>query len=354
MVENNNKDLKENNIIRVTNNNVKYYENLALQHSKEAAKSATKSAGYANDAKTYLNSCEQLKTTIDEETVQIVKLHSDNTENPHNVTASQVDAYSKSELDSLLEEKLAKKNQKLVAGENVVITDNEDGTQTIKSSNTVSLDYLISENKPSINDVVLSGNKTSHDLGLASISDIPTKVSELNNDSGYLTTHQDITGKQDVLSAGDGISISENTVSTVNRADSDLSNLTDAGKKVIDGQWIAKEQELSTATAVGTYEIDLSDYLPNDNYTYEVLMSIHMSQASAATSSVSATNVVLSGGGILTSSFNIGSVHPWSTYVNSELIYPVKQRNFSINISGHSCRKFNLTAHCYRRIGTNS
>ena len=33
--------------------------------------------------------------------------------------------------------------------------------------------------------------------GLAKTEDIPTKVSELTNDSGYLTEHQDISGKGD-------------------------------------------------------------------------------------------------------------------------------------------------------------
>lgn len=45
------------------------------------------------------------------------------------------------------------------------------------------------ENKPLINNVELSGNKTSDDLGIASKEDIPTvptKVSELENDEGYL------------------------------------------------------------------------------------------------------------------------------------------------------------------------
>ena len=316
MVENNNNnDLKENNIIRVTNNNVKYYENLALQHSKESAKSATKSASYANDAKTYLNSCEQLKTTIDEETVQIVKLHSDNTENPHNVTASQVNAYSKSEMDSLLEEELAKKNQKLVAGENLVITDNEDGTQTIKSANTVSLNYELSENKPSINNVVLSGNKTSHDLGLASISDIPTKVSELNNDSGYLTTHQDITGKQDVLSAGVGISISE---------------------------------VLSTATAVGTYTIDLSDYLPNDNYNYEVFLHDSLMQKSVTDS----THIDIVAGGV---SINFARANSASVYATNSAVFPVDNtKKIELVISTRKADSNSLTAYYYRRIGTNS
>lgn len=49
-------------------------------------------------------------------------------------------------------------------------------------------------NKPSINNVMLKGNKTLHDLGIqpegdyATISDIPTKVSELQNDSGFITS----------------------------------------------------------------------------------------------------------------------------------------------------------------------
>ena len=42
-------------------------------------------------------------------------------------------------------------------------------------------------NKPQINGNELSGNKTSAQLGLASSSDIPTNVSELTNDSGYIT-----------------------------------------------------------------------------------------------------------------------------------------------------------------------
>ena len=38
-----------------------------------------------------------------------------------------------------------------------------------------------------------------------------------------------------------------------------------------DGQWIENKIELSTATAIGTYTLDLSDWLPNDGYNYEVL-----------------------------------------------------------------------------------
>ena len=345
MVENNNNnDLKENNIIRVTNNNVKYYENLALQHSKESAKSATKSASYANQAKEYLNSCQILKSTIDDETMQIVKLHSDNTENPHKVVASQVGAYSKTELDSLLKEELAKKNQKLVAGENVLITDNEDGSQTIKSANTVSLNYELAENKPSINNVVLNGDKSYSDLGLASIDDIPLNLSELNNDCGYLTTHQDITGKQDIISAGEGILISENVVSTVNRADDDLSNLSDVGKKVIDGQWVNKTQILSSDTNIGVYTLDLSEYLPNDNYIYEVELFGHV----RCDNSNPATFIINDTYSIATK-ISIGSLQ------QIYLTIPVlpTDRTIKKEIQKVKCTSTVLTAVRYRRIGTN-
>lgn len=42
-------------------------------------------------------------------------------------------------------------------------------------------------------------------VDLATIDDIPTKTSDLTNDSGYLTEHQDISGKQDVLVSGTNI-----------------------------------------------------------------------------------------------------------------------------------------------------
>lgn len=51
-------------------------------------------------------------------------------------------------------------------------------------------------NKPKINNVELSGNKSLSDLGI-DIPTVPTNVSAFNNDAGYLTQHQDISGKED-------------------------------------------------------------------------------------------------------------------------------------------------------------
>lgn len=42
-------------------------------------------------------------------------------------------------------------------------------------------------NLPKINGVTLQGNKTAEEYGLASASDVPSKVSDLTNDSGFLT-----------------------------------------------------------------------------------------------------------------------------------------------------------------------
>ena len=42
-------------------------------------------------------------------------------------------------------------------------------------------------NLPRINGVELRGNKTAEQLGLASASDVPSKTSDLTNDSGFLT-----------------------------------------------------------------------------------------------------------------------------------------------------------------------
>lgn len=61
-------------------------------------------------------------------------------------------------------------------------------------------DYPELSNKPKINDVELVDNKTAKDLGLqpsgdyAEKKDIPTKVSQLENDKKYLTEHQDLSG----------------------------------------------------------------------------------------------------------------------------------------------------------------
>ena len=53
--------------------------------------------------------------------------------------------------------------------------------------NTSPIDYDALINKPSIDGVVLEGDMSAEELGLARESDIPTKTSDLHNDSGFIT-----------------------------------------------------------------------------------------------------------------------------------------------------------------------
>ena len=66
--------------------------------------------------------------------------------------------------------------------------------------------YADLNNKPGINGVTLSGNKTAAQLGLAAADDVPTKTSQLQNDVGFLAQHQSLAAyrtaaAQDVIDA---------------------------------------------------------------------------------------------------------------------------------------------------------
>lgn len=109
-------------------------------------------------------------------------------------------------------------------GENISITQSG-STMTISSTGGSggTSDYTDLTNKPSINNVTLSGNKSLSDLGIQpsgnyvtpndlssvatsgsyndlsnkpTIPTVPTNVSAFTNDVGYLTQHQDISGKE--------------------------------------------------------------------------------------------------------------------------------------------------------------
>lgn len=123
---------------------------------------------------------------------------------------------------------MATKQDTLVSGVNIATINGnnllEGGNITIEGGSGGTSDYTQLSNKPKINNVELSGNKTTSELGI----NIPTKTSDLTNDSGFINaetepafnsspakniTNEDITswnGKQDTLVSGTNIATINN------------------------------------------------------------------------------------------------------------------------------------------------
>jgi len=91
-----------NNSVGVTNNNVRYYEELAEKYASDAQRSASDCANYLSESQRTLADCEAVKTELEEDFSSGLTDHVENVDNPHNVTAYQVNAYTKSETDILL------------------------------------------------------------------------------------------------------------------------------------------------------------------------------------------------------------------------------------------------------------
>lgn len=210
------------NIIEITNNDMESYIKKAENLVELSRQSSNKAGAFVEQSKTVLNECKKLFGEIEEEIENLGDVHSTRTDNPHSVTAEQVGAYSREEID-------AKSFLTTVPEEYVTQTELENKS------------YLTSSD----------------------ISDLATKTELVNG----------LELKQSKLTAGNNIKIENDIISTsFNVANTDLSNLTEQGTKVLDGQWVPKTAVLTQSVAKGITEIDMSEYLPQDNYQYEVLL----------------------------------------------------------------------------------
>lgn len=129
------------------------------------------------------------------------------------------------------------------------------------------------------------------------------------------------------------------------KANTDLNNLSNNGKKVIDGQWVAKTSILLNESTT-TGDFDLSSYLPNDGYQYEVMFtSLVQATTSAGQQSYICSDVVIE-------NLILGYVSTGTTTTNSVIVSLPVGTSRKVTITGTS--KKTICATAYRRIGTNS
>lgn len=92
------------NLVQISNNNVKYYEDLASQYAAEAEKSVSECASYLAAAQLCISECQEIETEMENYISDELNLHLADLDNPHEVTAEQTGAYTITEVDALLTE----------------------------------------------------------------------------------------------------------------------------------------------------------------------------------------------------------------------------------------------------------
>jgi len=162
----------------------------------------------------------------------------------------------------------------------------------------------------------------------------------------------------------DGTTLSYDNVNNViisNSTNKDLSNLSSIGQKVLDGQWVSidsNNQIADTVTwdnTVSAATYDISSYLPNDNYNYEVLITCFVQTVATANKFVT---VQLSSD-IFPNVYGIGTraSAAVAATANGSVIIPVgAARTITqyATTSSNADGTYSLWIKGYRRIGTNS
>ena len=110
-------------------------------------------------------------------------------------------------VNNIVKENVKDKQNKLIAGDNITIKD----------------DVISATGGGSGIEQQQTDWDQTDESAVDYIKNKPTNVSSFVNDAGYLTEHQDISGKQDKLTAGDKITIEDNIISVQDSVASDVS-----------------------------------------------------------------------------------------------------------------------------------
>lgn len=207
-------------VVKINNNDVEYYEKKAAKSAEQAKERLKDCEKYATEAKASVHDCQNIADDLQETFNLNLDAHIENTDNPHKVTAEQLEVYTKNECDSkyLTEHQdISGKADKSQIPTKVSDLINDSGylnkipSEYVTETELTSKGYLTSVPENYVTDTELSakGYLTTipdtyakkvdiPDVSMkADKSQIPTKISELINDSGYITSHQDISGKVD-------------------------------------------------------------------------------------------------------------------------------------------------------------
>lgn len=121
-----------------------------------------------------------------------------------------------------------------------------------------------------------------------------------------------------------------------------------------DGQWqvLSAQLTLSTATAIGEYDIDLVSTIPNDGYSYEILLrgSISRGDSSGTNSAYNVQNLSKT---ITWMELQNDGANFQQFYSSCIAILPTNERKIHLSISKYKLTDAYLRLLAYRRVGTN-
>lgn len=147
-------------------------------------------------------------------------------------------------------------------------------------------------------------------------------------------------------------------VKNQNYAKNDLSNLVATTSKNFDAQWVSSQLQLANYVTLPTLavdEYDISNYLPDDNYKYEVIVvgSVETGSNSGDSSQLTVYSDILPNYGLwLCRAITRGS---FTNVARGTGVLPVGQgRIIQVHADANNTGKYNLNLRGYRRIGTNS
>jgi hypothetical protein len=144
----------------------------------------------------------------------------------------------------------------------------------------------------------------------------------------------------------------------------DVNSCTFPNTTCCDGQWVNSFHVLSTSTAIGNYQIDISSYLPSDrtSYDYEVMIAFGGGRTSGNTNSfvsISDTSVSLTTANDLANNSVYGYTefdgeHAEAGQISCIVIARKNNDKFYFNITRSAITQSCLIMTKYRRIGTNA